>query len=205
MLDKPTPAKSTSSASNAASDADAPPSPLTINAAPAAPARCVILRHDQHQPTVLYNAMINPCRPTPFAGAIWYQGESITGGTQGLLLYGHVMDNARHSTVAQALAPGDFPFYVVQLPTAGTSATTLGSRAAGQDSLAPQHLMAVVLDTGEAKNVHPKEQGAAGRRNLSKIALAMSMVARSNSPGQSTRPAKSRAARFASSSPTATA
>ena len=77
---------------NAASDADAPPSPQTINARPGRPGPLRDPAHDQHQPTVLYNAMINPIVPYAIRGAIWYQGESVVGGPQGVMLYGHVMD-----------------------------------------------------------------------------------------------------------------
>ena len=64
--------------------------------------------HDQHQPTVLFNAMINPILPYAIRGAIWYQGESITGGTHGLLLYGHVMETLV-TRLAQAVGRRQLP------------------------------------------------------------------------------------------------
>jgi sialate O-acetylesterase len=100
-------------------DANAPPEPQMLNArlprpgAPPAPLRDP--SHNQHQPTVLYNAMIAPLVPYAIRGAIWYQGESIGGGPQGLLLYGHVME----TLIAQwrkLWGEGNFPFFEVQLP-----------------------------------------------------------------------------------------
>ena len=43
-----------------ANDADAPPSPQTINARPGAAGPLRDPAQDQHQPTVLFNGMINP-------------------------------------------------------------------------------------------------------------------------------------------------
>jgi sialate O-acetylesterase len=156
---------------NAASDADAPPSPLTINARPGRPGPLRDPAHDQHQPTVLYNAMINPIVPYAIRGAIWYQGESITGGTQGLLLYGHVMDTLV-TQWRRLWHQGDFPFYVVQLPgQQNVSNNPLVREQQARILSLPNTGMAVVLDTGEAKNVHPKNKEPLGE-NLSKIALA---------------------------------
>jgi len=98
-----------------ATDAGAPPAPLTINARASAPGPMRDPSHDQHQPTVLFNGMINPIIPYAIRGAIWYQGESIVGGAHGVMLYGHVMDTM--VTKWRSLwHEGDFPFYVVQLP-----------------------------------------------------------------------------------------
>ena len=36
---------------------------------------------DQHNATVLFNGMINPVIPYAIRGVIWYQGESIIGGS----------------------------------------------------------------------------------------------------------------------------
>ena len=63
---------------------------------------------DQHNPTVLFNGMINPVIPYAIRGVIWYQGESIVGGTPGVNLYGHVQQ-ALITGLAQALGRGRFP------------------------------------------------------------------------------------------------
>jgi sialate O-acetylesterase len=155
-----------------ANAADAPPAPLTINARPggaAGPLRDPA--HDQHQPTVLFNAMINPILPFAIRGAIWYQGESITGGTNGLLLYGHVMDTLV-TQWRKLWGEGNFPFYVVQLPgQQNVSNNPLVREQQAKILALPNTGMAVVLDTSEAKNVHPHNKEPLGDR-LTRIALA---------------------------------
>jgi sialate O-acetylesterase len=155
-----------------ATAAEAPPAPLTINARPggaAGPLRDPA--HDQHQPTVLFNAMINPILPYAIRGAIWYQGESITGGTNGLMLYGHVMDTLV-TQWRKLWGEGNFPFYVVQLPgQQNVSNNPLVREQQAKILALPNTGMAVVLDTSEAKNVHPHNKEPLGDR-LSKIALA---------------------------------
>jgi len=154
-----------------ANDADAPPSPLTINARPGRPGPLRDPAQDQHQPTVLFNAMIHPLLPYAIRGAIWYQGESITGGTHGLLLYHHVMETM--VTQWRSLwGEGNFPFYVVQLPgQQNVSNNPLVREEQAKILSLPNTGMAVVLDTSEAKNVHPHNKEPLGDR-LSKIALA---------------------------------
>jgi len=156
---------------NAASDADAPPSPQTINARPGRPGPLRDPAHDQHQPTVLYNAMINPIIPYAIRGAIWYQGESVVGGPQGVMLYGHVMDTLV-TQWRRLWHEGDFPFYVVQLPGQANVSNNPLIREQQAKILSLHNTgMAVVLDTGEIHNVHPKNKEPLGE-NLSKIALA---------------------------------
>jgi sialate O-acetylesterase len=155
----------------APSDADAPPAPMTINARPGRPGPLRDPAHDQHQPTVLFNAMINPILPYAIRGAIWYQGESITGGTNGLMLYGHVMDTLV-TQWRKLWGEGNFPFYVVQLPgQQNVSNNPLVREQQAKILALPNTGMAVVLDTSEAKNVHPHNKEPLGDR-LTKIALA---------------------------------
>ena len=126
---------------------------------------------DQHQPTVLFNAMINPILPYAIRGAIWYQGESIVGGTNGLLLYGHVMETLV-TEWRKLWGEGNFPFYVVQLPgQQNVSNNPLVREQQAKILALPNTGMAVVLDTSEAKNVHPHNKEPLGDR-LTKIALA---------------------------------
>lgn len=152
-------------------DADAPPSPMTINARPGRAGPLRDPAHDQHQPTVLFNAMINPIVPYAIRGALWYQGESVTGGPNGLMLYGHVMDTLV-TQWRKLWGQGNFPFYVVQLPGQQNVSNNPLIREQQAKILAlPNTGMAVVLDTSEAKNVHPKNKEPLGDR-LTKIALA---------------------------------
>lgn len=154
-----------------ATDEGAPPAPLTINARPGRLGPLRDPAHDQHQPTVLFNAMIHPILPYAIRGAIWYQGESVVGGANGLLLYGHVMETL--VTEWRALwGEGNFPFYVVQLPgQQNVSNNPLIREQQAKILSLPNTGMAVVLDTSEAKNVHPKNKEPLGDR-LTKIALA---------------------------------
>jgi sialate O-acetylesterase len=171
MLDKFDPRENYFKAHPGASDADAPPAPQTINSRPGRPGPLRDPVHDQHQPTVLFNGMINPIVPYAIRGALWYQGESVTGGPNGLMLYSHVMDTLV-TQWRKLWGEGNFPFYVVQLPGQQNVSNNPLIREQQAKILAlPNTGMAVVLDTSEAKNVHPKNKEPLGDR-LTKIALA---------------------------------
>jgi len=151
-------------------DADAPPAPATINSRPGRPGPLRDPARDQHQPTVLFNAMINPILPYAIRGAIWYQGESVTGGPAGLMLYGHVMDTLV-TQWRKLWGEGNFPFYAVQLPgQQNVSNNPLIREEQAKILSLPNTGLAVVMDTSEAKNVHPKNKEPLGDR-LTKIAL----------------------------------
>lgn len=155
----------------APSDADAPPSPQTVNSRPGRAGTLRDPSQDQHQPTVLFNAMINPIIPYAIRGAIWYQGESVVGGANGVMLYGHVMDTMV-TNWRKLWGEGNFPFYVVQLPgQQNVSNNPLIREQQAKILSLPNSGMAVVLDTSEAKNVHPHNKEPLGER-LTDIALA---------------------------------
>ena len=171
MLDKFDARENYFKAHPGASDADAPPAPQTINSRPGRPGPLRDPVHDQHQPTVLFNGMINPIVPYAIRGALWYQGESVTGGPNGLMLYSHVMDTMV-TEWRKLWSEGNFPFYVVQLPGQQNVSNNPLIREQQAKILAlPNTGMAVVLDTSEAKNVHPKNKEPLGDC-LTKIALA---------------------------------
>ena len=69
---------------------------------------------DQHNPYVLWNAMIKPIQPFAMKGVLWYQGESIT---EGLSLYPVVMEHVITSWRKQ-WGQGEFPLLL--RPTGGT-------------------------------------------------------------------------------------
>jgi sialate O-acetylesterase len=150
----------------------APPAPQTLNARPGgkpAPLRDPV--QDQHEPTVLFNGMINPVIPYAIRGAIWYQGESIVGGKAGVTLYPHVMQTL--VTDWRALwGEGNFPFYVVQLAALKNVSNNPMVREAQSAILSlPNTAMAVTIDIGDPDNVHPKNKEPLGDR-LTRIALA---------------------------------
>jgi sialate O-acetylesterase len=158
-----------------ANDANAPPEPMMLNArlprpgAPPAPLRDP--SHNQHQPTVNFNAMINPLVPYAIRGAIWYQGESIGGGPQGLMNYGHVMETLV-ATWRKLWGEGNFPFFEVQLPALKNVSNNPLVREQQAKILAlPNTGMAVTIDIGDPANVHPKNKEPLGYR-LEVLALA---------------------------------
>ena len=126
---------------------------------------------DSHVPTVLFNGMINPLIPYAIRGAIWYQGESIVGGTPGLMLYGHMMQSLIKDWRAK-WGQDDLAFYEVQLPGQENISNNPLIREQQEAVLALPHTgMAVTIDTGEARNVHPSNKQPTAYR-LSLIALA---------------------------------
>ncbi|MCX6984067.1 MAG: hypothetical protein NT118_04850, partial [Lentisphaerae bacterium] len=125
---------------------------------------------DQQQPTVLYNAMIHPLVPMAVRGALWYQGESNLG--EGMLYFNKM----------QALINGwrtvfqnkDMAFFFVQLApyNYGGSPTVLAEIWEAQVAALsiPNTGMAVTLDIGDVKDIHPKNKQDVGHR-LALLAL----------------------------------
>ncbi|MFT5131085.1 MAG: sialate O-acetylesterase [Rhodothermales bacterium] len=120
-----------------------------------------------NEPTALYNAMIAPLLKTRIAGAIWYQGESNAGrGEQYETLFPGMITDWR-----ARWKQGDFPFYFVQLanfmaPSATPSDTAWARlRDAQRKTLElPNTGMAVVIDIGEEKDIHPRNKQDVGKR-----------------------------------------
>jgi len=166
----PSPA-ATPAATPAASSADSAspaPSPSARPRRPKPPGNPL---RDQHNPTVLYNGMIAPIIPYAIRGVIWYQGESIVGGTAGRALYPRVQATLIKNW-RQRWAEGDFPFYICQLAALDANSNNPDVREAQATVLdLPNTGMAVTIDIGEHKNVHPKDKQDVGDR-LSRIALA---------------------------------
>lgn len=128
---------------------------------------------DQHNPFVLHNGMIAPIAPYGLRGAIWYQGESNLN-TRGLYpdLQQALIADWRALWNSPAL-----PFYYVQLaaykaPSAEPSDGQLPEmREAQAKALAiPNTGMAVTLDIGEEKDIHPRNKRDVGQR-LARLAL----------------------------------
>jgi len=128
---------------------------------------------DQNMPTVLYNAMIAPLIPYGIRGALWYQGESNCGRAEQYkrLLPAMVQDWRKQ------WGRGDFPFYYVQIapydygnPDDTTSAL-LREAQMHILSLLPNSGMAVTMDIGNPKDIHPTNKLDVAKR-LSLWALA---------------------------------
>jgi sialate O-acetylesterase len=151
---------------------EAPKSPQTINARPGPPpARLRDPVQDQHNPTVLFNGMIHPVIPFAIRGAIWYQGESIVDGDWGVTNYPHVQ-NTLITDWRKLWGQGDFPFFVVQLPALDNISNNPRIRE-GQAAVLtlPNTGMAVTIDIGDEKDVHPHNKAPLGER-LTRIAMA---------------------------------
>ena len=120
-----------------------------------------------HSPAGLYNAMIAPLIPYGIQGAIWYQGESnVSRAYQYRKLFRAMIQNWRSDW-----RQGDFPFLFVQLANfmavnpEPTESAWAELREAQLMTLALQNTgMAVIIDIGEAKDIHPKNKQDVGKR-----------------------------------------
>lgn len=126
-----------------------------------------------NHPTVLHNAMVHPIVPYTIRGTIWYQGESNAGRAyQYRSLMPLLVKDWR------AKWNQDFSFYWVQLANFMAPAEEPKESAWAElresQSMAltvPKTGQAVIIDIGEARDIHPKNKQDVGRR-LALIALA---------------------------------
>lgn len=125
--------------------------------------------------TQIYNGMVAGLTPLSVRGAIWYQGESNAG------------DGLRYNYLKEALVKGwrtafrndDLSFYWVQLADFGSRHT--GQPAGGgwgpvregqrRALRVPNTGMAVIIDIGAEKDIHPRNKQDVGYR-LAQWALA---------------------------------
>jgi sialate O-acetylesterase len=144
------------------------------NKTPPPPPQAPIGLNNPNSPTGLFNGMIRPIIPYGIRGAIWYQGESNAGRAyQYRTLFPAMIKCWR-----EAWNEGDFPFYYVQLANFMAVKQEPGQsewaelREAQLMTLAtPNTGMAVIIDIGEANNIHPKNKSDVGKR-LAMWALA---------------------------------
>lgn len=126
-------------------------------------------------PAVLYNGMLEPIAPLSISGAVWYQGEqnSPRGYEYRRLLPAVIADWRR------LFGQGNFPFYIVQLPAFGPRSTTptddgwadIRESQAIVAKTVPNSCLAVIIDTGDPKSLHPGDKKPVGDR-LAYCALA---------------------------------
>ncbi len=125
-------------------------------------------------PGALFNAMVRPIIPYGIRGILWYQGEANVG-------------RAKEYRRAFPLLIGDWrttwdrentPFYFCQLPNFSARVADpvehswCALREAQAEALSlPNTGMAVLIDVGEAGDIHPRNKKDPGER-LARIALA---------------------------------
>lgn len=121
----------------------------------------------QNRPTVLYNGMIKPLLPYGIRGAIWYQGESNADrAVQYQKLFKTLINNWR-----EVWGQGDFPFLFVQLanfmPAQSEPSDEPWAHLREAQTMAlelPNTGMAVTIDIGDAKDIHPTNKQDVGKR-----------------------------------------
>jgi len=126
-------------------------------------------------PSQLYNAMIAPIIQYPIKGGIWYQGESNTWEAYYYrVLFADMIKDWRSKWGYE------FPFFWVQLAnfmkadSTPTSSDWAELREAQSLTLSlPQTGQAVIIDIGEADDIHPRNKQDVGLR----LALAAEKVA----------------------------
>jgi sialate O-acetylesterase len=132
------------------------------------------LGYPPRPPSGLYEGMIAPLEPYSMRGVIWYQGES----------------NALKAYTYRKLLPaliqswraswneGDFPFLIVQLPNHGAIPDQPSESAWAElreaqfrtTKQVPNTAIAVTIDIGDPKDVHPHRKAEVGQR-LALLAL----------------------------------
>ena len=127
-------------------------------------------------PSAIFNAMIHPLAPFAMRGAIWYQGESNGGEGESYFHKTQALVNGWRELFNPELA-----FYWVQLanfqqpnddPAGGDGWAKI--RDAQRQALSIPHTgMAVIIDVGEANDIHPRNKQDVGWR-LAQYALHQS-------------------------------
>ncbi len=132
-----------------------------------------VIKQNPNNPSVLFNAMINPLIPYTIKGAIWYQGESNVGrDMQYRRLFPAMITDWRERW------GDDFPFYFVQIAPYQYHGGDVKNdqsqklREAQRRSLALDKTgMVVTMDIGNFTNIHPGNKADVGKR-LAGLALA---------------------------------
>ena len=143
-------------------------------AVPRRPRRNTMMTGNQ-RPANIYNGVLRPTIGYGIRGAIWYQGESnASRAYQYRDLFPLMIQNWRNEW-----KQGDFPFYWVQLadfrqerpqPAGSDWAELREAQTMTMDKL-PNTGEAVILNLGEASDIHPKNKQDVAKR-LARWALA---------------------------------
>ncbi|WP_395730818.1 sialate O-acetylesterase [Prosthecobacter sp.] len=112
----------------------------------------------------LFNGKISPLIPYAIRGAIWYQGEANTNGPKPPFYQAQLTLLAKDWRTRWN---DEFPFAWVQLPNftkPGEGWPIVREQMLNALSTIPNSGMAITLDIGEAKNIHPANKQEVGRR-----------------------------------------
>jgi sialate O-acetylesterase len=122
-------------------------------------------------PSVLYQSMIHPLVPYGVKGVIWYQGESNAERWAEYLELSKLMIGSWRERFGN-----DFPFLLVQLAgydVPGENWPRLRETQLQATQQIPKLGMAVAMDIGMPKDIHPKDKQEVGRRlGLAALAIA---------------------------------
>ncbi len=117
----------------------------------------------RHGPANLYNGMIAPLTPYAIKGAIWYQGEGNAGRAyQYRTIFPNMIKDWRSRWHC-----GSFPFYFVQIAPYRYSTECICAelREAQMMTLSLENTgMAVTMDIGNPKDIHPRNKQDVGKR-----------------------------------------
>ena len=123
-------------------------------------------------PAGLYNGMIAPLTPYIIRGVIWYQGESNASEAHAWRyrrLFSDMIQDWR-----KQWGEGDFPFLFVQLANYKSNVYWPVLRESQTETLSLRNTgMAVTIDVGESRDIHPKNKQDVGLR----LALAARHIA----------------------------
>ena len=129
---------------------------------------------DMYRPHILFDSMIAPLLPAAVRGVLWYQGESNVGAARHYRqLFPLLIRDWR-----RVFGQPELEFYFAQLTNHGPMQTAPVEhgwselREAQTLALREPHTgMAVIIDLGEAEDIHPKNKQDVGKR-LAQHALA---------------------------------
>jgi len=122
-------------------------------------------------PTLLWNKMIHPLLPFPIKGFIWYQGESNADRMPDAQAYAELFADMIRSW-RDKWQQGDLPFLWAQLanfraanddPSAESNWAVLREAQSAALTL-PNTGQAILIDIGEADDIHPRNKQNVGRR-----------------------------------------
>ena len=127
-------------------------------------------------PTMIWNGLVHPILPYTMKGALWYQGEQNAGPQR--VLYGDQV-KALVSDLRERFENPGMRFYAAQLPNfyaKNPDPNSTGNWVVIRDGQSKQMnhadgiAQAIIIDVGEARDIHPLDKEPVGER-LAAIAM----------------------------------